>query len=629
MSEFQPDGRAGRWRFATWARPGQVLPPLVALAMLAILARQLSEVDFAEVGRTLAGHSPLTWALAVCATGASFVAIGRYDVVIHRQLRTGVTAPRAARSGMQAAAVAQVTGFGLVTGSLVRWRSLPELSLADATRVTATVGASFIGALTVLLGIGALTGAASLPPALGIGGAALLAGAVLILGWAIARRRLRGRDAAAILFWVALDTGFAALTLWLFLPPGLGPMAVYAAFVAALGAGILSNAPGGVGAFEVTLLAILPAAAPEIGTEALVSAIVAHRLSFYVPPALAALPGLVAPKVLTAPPLIPVRADDLVPPHPDWALRRQGARVLARPDLRGGWLVRAAPGFLVAFGSAEGLAGFDDMRAAARRLGRPCLFYKLTPEAAAAARREGLTVARIAAEALLDPRAWTVDGPGLRQLRRKLRQADRQGIEITEAARGALPLDEMIRVNAAWRRAHGPEKGFSMGRFSPSLVERQVVFLARRGGRLVAFASFNAVAGAWSLDLMRHGPEAPPGTMHGLVAAGIARAGRLGVARLSLAAVPDTPTPLGRLGLSGLCQFKDSFGPAWQPLYAAAGGRVTLALGLAAVAWAIHRPHDQVENFGFELRTGPWHGSTVIPSKTGPVTHVQHPDHAP
>ena len=144
-----------------------------------------------------------------------------------------------------------------------------------------------------------------------------------------------------------------------------------------------------------------------------------------------------------------------------------------------------------------------------------------------------------------------------------------------------------------------------MGRFSPDLVRHQKVFLAWLGTEMLGFVTFNSAPGEWELDLIRYRADVPDGTMHGLITVAIDAAHAAGVDRLSLGAVPDMEQPFCRLGLRGLCQFKSAFAPDWSPLFAAAPGPVGLGLGLLAVAWAVHHPHDEVEDFAFELRPPP------------------------
>ena len=599
-------------RRADGLRPG--LAQITALPLVAgliwLLGRQLVEVDLAEVRATLNSYSPLAWGLAVTASGLSFLAVGRYDAVIHARLRTGVPPPRARRTGMRAVALGQVAGFSLVTSSLVRWRTLPEISATTAALVTGCVALSFMAALSVLLATvlsaGLLPTQTVLPdgvsgwPLALIGLALFGAGAV-----GLARRHLRRRDGAVLLLWTALDTVFAAGSLWVFLPAGTDLVGVWAIYLLALGAGLLSNAPGGVGAFELVLIACLP----EIPLPDLMTAILAHRLCYYALPAACALPGLIAPRAAPVAPLAPVRSTDVTPrPAAHWGLVHQGARVLASAELSTAWLVRPAPLSLVAIGpghrARHASDAFRDLQESARLLGRLSLFYHLDARSAARARAHGLSVWRVAREAWVSPLDWDISGRNHRQLRRKLRHAERAGVRC-DPAHHPLPLDQMAVVASKWSRDHRLEKGFSMGRFSPDLVRHQKVFLAWLGTEMLGFVTFNSAPGEWELDLIRYRADVPDGTMHGLITVAIDAAHAAGVDRLSLGAVPDMEQPFCRLGLRGLCQFKSAFAPDWSPLFAAAPGPVGLGLGLLAVAWAVHHPHDEVEDFAFELRPAP------------------------
>ncbi len=133
-----------------------------------------------------------------------------------------------------------------------------------------------------------------------------------------------------------------------------------------------------------------------------------------------------------------------------------------------------------------------------------------------------------------------------------------------------------------------------MGRFAAGLLSRQRVVLAWLGTELVGFGSFHVSPDEWTLDLMRHRDGAPDGTMHRIVSLAADLAHAEDVDRLSLAAIPNCSIVPGWLsrgaGTAGLGQFKKAFGPRLSPRYAAAPGTPGLALGLAAVAWAIHRP---------------------------------------
>ncbi|KAA9009797.1 phosphatidylglycerol lysyltransferase domain-containing protein [Histidinibacterium aquaticum] len=580
--------------------PWQALGLAVGPVLLWMLARRLDHVDLGEVMAALGRIGPGALLLALAATGASFLCLGAYDATVQAALGTGVPRGRAARAGRRAVAIGQVTGLGTLVGALVRWRALPELSLAASVHVSALVSLSFLAAAAPVTVMAALVWLPDMPlrTPVAVGGALTLV-AVTALPL-LAPRRLRelvgGLDhgkGLRLALWATADTAFAALALWACLPAGVeisfGPL--FAAYLAALSAGLLTNAPGGLGAFELVLLALLPGvAAPD-----LLAGVLAFRAVYYALPALVSLPGLVAPRrpaegLTKADPVR--RARELAtPPCPEWGLARQQAEIwTAGPD-RALCLSRA-PRVLAALGPVRGGVPLAELARRARVEGRWPALYKCDARTALVARQAGWTVLRVAANARIDLSHWDLEGPARRQLRRKLRQAEKAGVRISEA--GELPLEEMRALGRAWAEAHGGERGFSCGTLTASLVRHQRVFLAHRDGRLMAFATAHATPGAWALDLMRHGEDVPAGTMHGLVAAMIGTARAEGAAHLSLAAVPDLAPPAQELGprlCPGLRQFKESFGPAWQPLYLAVPNRLVLLPVVAALVWQIRLGH--------------------------------------
>ena len=66
-----------------------------------------------------------------------------------------------------------------------------------------------------------------------------------------------------LLVLAAVDVSFAALAFWVLLPEVFQPefSLLLAAFILALGAGLLSGSPGGVGPFELCLVTLLPGVA--------------------------------------------------------------------------------------------------------------------------------------------------------------------------------------------------------------------------------------------------------------------------------------------------------------------------------------------------------------------------------
>jgi len=117
---------------------------VVAAVCAALVVRQLGDVSLLTVAEEVRGIGAAQWLVALVATCASFAAAGQYDSLFHRRLGTGVRAARAGVSGAVAIALAQTLGFGLATGTIARWRALPELSLPNALRVTNYVSFTFM-----------------------------------------------------------------------------------------------------------------------------------------------------------------------------------------------------------------------------------------------------------------------------------------------------------------------------------------------------------------------------------------------------------------------------------------------------------------------------------------------------
>lgn len=345
----------------------QALGVALVAAFLWLLRDRLAALDPAEVLRASTRISALQWALAGLATAASFGALAQYDALIHRLLGTRVDPRAARRAGWSAIALSQTIGLGLVSGALVRWRMLPGLSIAQATRLTATVAASFLAGWAVLT---ALVLALAPKGHLGLHILAVqgLAGIGLVLGGALGlsalllpeirlgtlRIRLPGLlTMGRILALAALDTGLAALALWVLLPAeaGLGLLHLYPAFLLALGAGFVSGTPGGIGPFEITLVSLLPAA----GQIELLGAVLAWRLVYYAAPALIALaaiarrpgvavrfgPLLAAPTQTVSPRVALLIAAS---PQAELGLLHQGEHgVLYGPGARSGWMIGRTP----------------------------------------------------------------------------------------------------------------------------------------------------------------------------------------------------------------------------------------------------------------------------------------------
>lgn len=615
----------------------QALPIGLATVFVALLAKNIAHMQFANIKIAFLTVSVTQWGIAAVATAMSFWVIGRYDAVIHRHLATKSPNSTAIRAGIAAIAVSQTTGFGLFTGALARWRLLPDLGFLQCTQISAAVAASFFAGLATVLSITSLILEI---PIYGLPSETLWVKLVLLapfvgffaLVWAslfqphvaFKSRKLHWPSLHAIFAitgLVAADTLAACGALYALLPPDLGVSFshFYPAFLIAFAAALISGTPGGVGPFEITLLL----AFPTIPAETLIGAILAYRLIYY------AVPALLGALVLAQGPQnskhsrkfmqetkgamgwLPSRMEALIhkAPRAEANLLRQGEKsILHSPKGNSGLIISQRGQSLIALGdpisnddTASLIAGFKHKAQSQNRI--PFL-YKTGARTAAEARRIGMHVSPVCKEAWLSPCAFDLAKSNHRQLRRKLRKAEKHGLSIKSLEHHDnlhFTLQNMTRVAQNWAQNHGGERGFSMGTYDPRYVQTQRCFLAYCDEQLVGFATFSTVEAEWTLDLMRYENGCPDGTMYALIYAAIQTAAREGIPRLSLASTPWTPhktalLPVRKMwkafsdkfGGTGLTQFKASFDPNWETLYMAAPNRIGLILGAFDVARAVN-----------------------------------------
>lgn len=606
--------------------------------LLWLLLNRLSAIEPQEVARAFASLPAHAWVLAAGATAASFWAVGHYDAVIHRHFATGLPEGRSRLAGICAIAVSQMIGLGVVSGAVLRWRMLPEIGALAAARLTAAVALSFLGAWAMVTSavLVLLPGAPFKTPA----ALALCLGAALSLVSILAPRlgalRIRWPNALTLGRLGALcviDTGAAALAFWLLCPAGVEVsfITLLPAFLVALGAGLISGAPGGMGAFEMTLLSLLPA---EPQAE-LLAAVLAWRLVYFALPAtLGAAIAIRGPRSRFESAPRRLSSAMLARGAAEMQLYRQGEHDILGGEREGVWLAgRTAHCLVGLMDPAPGRLGRSGALVAlgrqARAEDRIAVLYKAAPRLAAAARRAGFHALAIAREAVLDLDTYDLTLPARAGLRRKLRRAEAAGVRVLPCPSRPdwSALDQIAEV---WASAHGGERGFSMGRYARTYVAGQRLLVALQDERPIAFVTFHACPGEWTLDLMRHNCAIPDGTMHLLVQAAIDLARAEGASRLSLAAVPDpAPTPgpdwvkaLSRHlladGAEGLIRFKSAFAPRWERRYLCVPHWALLPLAAAEIARAILRPaplpasanmrriEQDHEEFAFASAGSPW-----------------------
>lgn len=220
----------------------------------------------------------------------------------------------------------------------------------------------------------------------------------------------------------------------------------------------------------------------------------------------------------------------------------------------------------------------------------------------------GLRAFKLGEYAYVSLQSFTIKGSKRSHLRQAINRAEREGLEFSIAQPADVPalMPELQAISDAWLEEHETrEKGFSLGTFAPGYVSEQPFALIRQNGQLVAFANLlcTGLKNEASVDLMRHLPHAPAGTMDFMFtklmlhfqAEGYERFG-LGMAPMSGMASHELAPRWHRFGrllfdhgetfynFRGLRGFKDKFDPVWEPRYLVAGGGFAPLLTLADVA---------------------------------------------
>jgi lysylphosphatidylglycerol synthetase-like protein (DUF2156 family) len=557
------------------------------------------------------------------------------------------------------AGITNAVGQSRLSGSAVRLRlsRQAEVPLGPLVQVTAFVVSSIWLGYLLVAGVLAVWLPASrcmmVPQGFPVAAMALVGLGVpaMYLVWAAAKRPVLTRFhppalstclaqiAASLLRVFAIAGAFYALT------PSWAPLRyvdVVAAFVSAMLVAAIGQVPGAVGVLEATMV---PAFREALPVAAVLAALIAFRVLFYLVPLGLAVGAFAAWMIrgTRAPGRATSRAaPPAARPH-DTAAHRSDREREPQPPQPHLWrhaeaLLHTYPrskAYLALLGDTEYM--FDPAQRAfllfsrygrswiclgdpvgpserapglithfihhVRANGGRSVFHEVGADYLALYRRHNLAVLKIAEEARLRLRTFSLEGHSQQTLRNAVRSAERHGVTCAlldddEIARSMAALQ---RVSHAWLAARtGRELGFSMGRFDPAYLRHFRVAVGRWHGALVAFVTVWAGHAHRELfvDLMRVGPEAPRGTMDYLFVQLIRWAQTAGFEILNLGMAPLLTAPgswhrpsswpimvarqwgerfyhmrgLRQWGerfyhMRGLRQFKEKFHPDWSARY--------------------------------------------------------------
>ncbi len=237
-------------------------------------------------------------------------------------------------------------------------------------------------------------------------------------------------------------------------------------------------------------------------------------------------------------------------------------------------------------------------------------FYQVRPETLPLYIDAGLQPLKLGEAARVRLEAFELKGKARQALRTAINRAEREGMTFEILPPEGVPpvLAELEEVSTLWlSQHHAREKAFSLGAFEPAYVASQPVAVVRGADhRVIAFATLMDTPVArseMSVDLMRHRPDMPPGTMDFLFTRLLLGAKERGYAFFDLGMAPLSGLAAHRLApiwyrlgglvfhrgerfynFRGLRAFKEKFDPVWEPRYLCTAGGLDPWVVLADVA---------------------------------------------
>lgn len=279
---------------------------LLALAIVGLalwgLHKAAQGISFHALEEALRGTSVSALSVAIGATAISYGALIGYDLSGLRYARARPPLSSVLLASCCGYAIGNAVGIGAFTGGAVRYRiyTAAGLSPGQIARVIVFIAAALGNGLGLIAGLGLVLCSHRVSRMLGTGPEPLFAVSAVLLALATAslmfcalRRRplamgpmtLDPPGPSLVLTQIALttvDVLAAATVLWVLLPPtNIGFVPFCAVYAVALGLGVLSHIPGGLGVFEVAILYAIGTAAP---ISAVAAALIVYRAVYYLLP---------------------------------------------------------------------------------------------------------------------------------------------------------------------------------------------------------------------------------------------------------------------------------------------------------------------------------------------------------
>jgi uncharacterized membrane protein YbhN (UPF0104 family) len=294
------------------ARLRQLLPVLVAIAIIALAFRQLTRLlhglHFADVLRDLHSLPASELVVGGLLVVVLYTTLATYEVLIARAITGGPVSDRRAVVGaLLAAPLGHLIGWGAVSGGAIRYRlyaavHMRPLDIGKMVLLAAMpypVGLGLLLGLSLILQTDAAAALLHVPPELARStGLVLLALHVAWISVVLTRRRplplgrfmlaLPTPPLTAVQYLVGIiEVSCGASILYLLLPAAGAPsfVAFVGIYVLSILFGLASMLPAGIGAFDAMMATLLP----DMPRDQLVAILLVYRLLLELVPVMVAI----------------------------------------------------------------------------------------------------------------------------------------------------------------------------------------------------------------------------------------------------------------------------------------------------------------------------------------------------
>jgi phosphatidylglycerol lysyltransferase len=303
-----PDQQQGRFREILESFRGYLVPLVIVVVFgftTFAIYKLTDEVSYDDVIDALMATSWSSIGLAISFTALSFLALIGYDVnaltYIHRKLPFVPVAMTA----FSAYAVGNTAGFGALSGGAIRFRGYSRLGLSpdDIGRVIAFVTLAFGVGLLAVTALASLAAAPRISDVIGVDPFVVQVVAIIII-IALTALVIMGREGRRItvgkitirlpdsrtssqqFLITALDIAASASVLYVLIPQTeIGWLSFTAIYATAVGAGVLSHVPAGLGVFETIIVAAL---GNTVDLDTVLGSLVLYRVIYHVLPLMVA-----------------------------------------------------------------------------------------------------------------------------------------------------------------------------------------------------------------------------------------------------------------------------------------------------------------------------------------------------